>query len=338
MPVATYPAVVASENAADLTLREAERASTYEYASLSAATLRAYAQGWTDFEAWATQHRTPSLPAAPETVGRYLADLADQGRAVATLRRRAAAIARAHDVRGLADPCASAHVRNVLSGIARTFGAAQKKKDALTLDRLRAVLFELDDSLQDARDRALILLGFAGAFRRSELAALDVEDLRWETRGIVATLRRSKTDQKGKGREIGIPALADGRPTIDELCPVRALRAWLEASGIANGPLFRTFGLPRGREAQALTPQRIDARDVARVLQRAAARAGIAGDFAAHSLRAGFITAAAAAHVSEIDIARVSGHKSADILRGYVRHATVLEAPPLYAMITRETA
>jgi integrase len=275
----------------------------------------------------------PSLPAAPETAGRYLADLADQGRAVATLRRRAAAIARAHDTHMLSDPCASPHVRNVLSGIARKHGVAPKKKGALTLDRLQAVLCELDDALQGTRDRALILLGFAGAFRRSELAALNVDDLCWETRGLVVTLRRSKTDQEGQGRAVGIPAL-----NVAALCPVHALRVWLEASAITSGPLFRTFGLRRGDRPQELTPNRIDARDVARILQRAVVRAGVPGDFAAHSLRAGFITSAAAANVSEIDIARVSGHKSADVLRGYVRRATVLEAPPLSVMITHETA
>jgi integrase len=328
-----YPAIIATENVAALALHETERAGAYEYASLSAATLHAYADDWADFEAWTIRRSLVPLPAVPETVGRYLADLADQGRAVATLRRRTAAIARAHNARGLADPCRSAHVRQVLSGIARDRGVAQKKKDALTLNRLQAILFELDDSLQDTRDRALILLGFAGAFRRSELAALDVADMRWETRGIVVMLRRSKTDQEGKGREVGIPAL-----DVVELCPVRALRAWLAASCITSGPLFRSFGLRRGHAPQALTPDRIDPRDVARILQRAVVRAGISGDFAAHSLRAGFITAAAAAHVSEIDIARVSGHKSADVLRGYVRRATVLEAPPLTVMIARETA
>jgi integrase len=332
-PDAAYPAVITAENSAYLALREAERASAYAYASLSAATLRAYAQGWADFAAWATLRGLPALPAAPETVGRYFADLADRGRAVATLRRRAAAIARAHDTRMLTNPCASPHVCNVLSGIARKHGVAPKKKDALTLNRLQAVLGEFDDALQSTRDRALILLGFAGAFRRSELAALNFEDLRWETRGLVVTLRRSKTDQEGQGREVGIPAL-----DVVGLCPVRAVRAWLDASAITSGALFRTFGLRRGDKAQELTPNRIDARDVARILQRAVARAGVPGDFAAHSLRAGFITSAAAANVSEIDIARVSGHKSADVLRGYVRRATVLEAPPLSVMITHETA
>jgi integrase len=226
------------------------------------------------------------------------------------------------------NPCASPHVRNVLSGISRKHGIAPKKKDALTLNRLQAVLYELDDALQCTRDRALILLGFAGAFRRSELAALNVEDLRWEPRGLVVTLRRSKTDQEGKGREVGIPAL-----DVAALCPVRALRAWLKASTITSGALFRTFGLRRGDKAQELTSNRIDARDVARILQRAVVRAGINGDFAAHSLRAGFITSAAAVNVSEIDIARVSGHTSADVLRGYVRRATILDAPPLTVMI-----
>jgi integrase len=327
-----YPATIAIEASSDLTLRETERANAYEYASLSAATLRAYVASWAEFEAWTLKRGVPALPAASETIGRYLADCADRGRAVATIRRHTAAIARAHLARELPDPCRSAQVRNVLAGIARTHGVAPKKKDALTLDRLRTVLLDLDDSLQAVRDRALILLGFAGAFRRSELAALNVEDLRWETRGLVVTLRRSKTDQEGKGREVGIPSL-----DIAALCPVGALHAWLGASAITSGALFRTFGLRRGNAPQELTANRIDARDVARILQRAVARAGVPGDFAAHSLRAGFITSAAAAQVSEIDIARISGHKSADVLRGYVRRATVLEAPPLSLMITRES-
>jgi integrase len=315
----------------DLALHEAERAGAYERASLSAATLCAYAQSWADFEAWVALRGLSPLPAAPETVGRYMADCADRGRTIATLRRHAAAIARVHTARELFNPCASAHVRNVLAGIARSDGVAPKKKDALTLDRLRAVLLELDDTLQGARDRALILLGFAGAFRRSELAALDVADLRWEASGVIVTVRRSKTDQEGKGREIGIPAL-----DVVEMCPVRTLRAWLEASGIASGAVFRSFSLRRGARPPQLTANRIDGRDVARILQRAIAHTSLTGDFAAHSLRAGFITTAAASGVAEVDIARVSGHKSADVLRGYVRRATVLEAPPLAVMIARE--
>lgn len=316
---------------AALTAHELARAHTYERASLCAATLHAYAQSWADFEAWAMLRGLSTLPAAPETVGRYLADYADRGRTTATLRRHAAAIARAHTACELFNPCASAHVRNVLSGIARHCGTAPKKKDALTLDGLRAVLLELDDSLQGVRDRALILLGFAGAFRRSELVALDVADLRWEARGLVVTLRRSKTDQEGKGREIGIPALEAGG-----VCPVGALRAWLDISGITGGALFRSFSLRRGARPPQLTANRIDGRDVARILQRALGRAGIVGNFAAHSLRAGFITAAAAAGVAEVDIARVSGHRSADVLRGYVRRATILDAPPLAIMIARD--
>jgi integrase len=304
------PAIVSS---ASLTTHELARASAYES------------------EAWGALRGLPALPAAPENVGRYLADCADRGRTIATLRRHAAAIARAHTARELFNPCASAHVRNVLGGIARSGGVAPKKKDALTLDRLRAVLLELDDTLQGARDRALILLGFAGAFRRSELVALDAADLRWETRGVIVTLRPSKTDQEGKGREIGIPAL-----DVVEMCPVRVLRTWLEASGITGGAVFRSFSLRRGARPPQLTTNRIDGRDVARILQRAIAHTSLTGDFAAHSLRAGFITTAAASGVAEIDIARVSGHKSADVLRGYVRRATVLEAPPLTVMIARD--
>jgi len=311
---------------------ELERARAYERASLAPATLRAYAQSWRDFEAWCVLRGVDALPARPDDVGRYLAELADRGRKVGTIRRQVAAISRAHDAADVADPTASSRVRQIVAGIARTHGAPPKKKDALTLDRLRAVLAQLEDeSLRTLRDRALLLIGFAAALRRSELVALNVADLRWETSGVVLTIRRSKTDREGKGREIGVPRLDD-----ETLCPVRALRAWLDIAQIAEGPVFRSFALPSGRRALgAITTERLRANAVALVVQRAVGAADLSGDFAAHSLRAGFITAAAAANVSEIEIARVSGHRSADVLRGYVRRASVLDAPALQTIIAR---
>jgi integrase len=307
------------------------RARTYERAALAAGTLRTYLASWQDFEEWCREHSRTTLPASSESVADYLADCADRGLAVSTIRRRLVAISRVHVVGGFTDPCASSYLRNVMAGIARTHGCPAKKKDPLTLEPLRAVIDVLETTLQGRRDRALILFGFAGAFRRSELVALDVADVRWEKRGLVVMIRRSKTDQSGHGREIGIPTLE-----VPELCPVRNLRAWLERAKITNGPLFRTFGLKRGAEDSALTERRIDGRDVARILQRAIARAGLEGNFAAHSLRAGFITAAAEKNVSEIDIARVSGHVSAEVLRGYVRRAKVLDAPALSAIFTTQ--
>jgi integrase len=172
------------------------------------------------------------------------------------------------------------------------------------------------------------LLTFACAGRRSEVAALNVEDLRFEQSGLVVTIRRAKTDQSGAGREIGVPFVNDR-----ELCAVRAVRAWLAASHITSGALFRTFAIAGRRRPRLLTGNRISGRDVARLVQRVTRRAKLTGDFAAHSLRAGFITTAASTKgVSEVDIQRVSGHHSVAILRGYVRRANVFQGAPLSAM------
>ena len=186
----------------------------------------------------------------------------------------------------------------------------------------RDVLLALPDGLKSTRDRALLLLAFACASRRSEIAALDVADLCFDGRGLVVTVRRSKTDQEGEGREIGVPWIEN-----HGLCAASAVREWLRAAKIAEGPVFRSFA--RG----VVTANRLDPKDVARIVKRATKAAGLAGDFGGHSLRAGFITTAAATKgVSEADIQRVSGHRSVAILRGYVRRATVFDDAPLAAI------
>ena len=173
-----------------------------------------------------------------------------------------------------------------------------------------------------------MLLGFALAARRSEIAALNVEDLAYNAKGLVVTIRRSKTDQSGAGQEIGVPMVAK-----DELCAVRAVAAWMEVSGIRSGALFRSFGPGGKNRPMRLTANRIGGRDVANLVKRLTGNADIPGDFAAHSLRAGFITTAASTPgVTESAIQTVSRHKSTEILRGYVRRATVFDDAPLAAM------
>lgn len=169
----------------------------------------------------------------------------------------------------------------------------------------------LPEDLLGARDRALLLVGFAGAFRRSELVGLDLSDLEWRSEGVVITLRRSKTDQEGAGNRKG---LAFGRHP--ETCPVRALSTWLEAASIVEGPIFR--GVNRHGE---LLPGRLTDRQVARMVKKRAAEAGIAHTeaLAGHSLRAGLATSAAMAGVSERDIMRQTGHRSVGMVRRYIR-------------------
>jgi integrase len=172
----------------------------------------------------------------------------------------------------------------------------------------------LPESLLGERDRALLLVCFAGAFRRSELVSLDVADVSFTRDGLVIRLRRSKTDQEGEGRTIGIPY--GSRPMT---CPVRALKEWLDFSGITAGPLFR----PVNRHGQVLAT-RLSDRGVARVVQRAAAAAGLdPTDVAGHSLRAGLATSAAAAGVSERAIMAQTGHKSLPMVRRYIRDGSL---------------
>lgn len=309
-----------------------EQAKDFAHASKATATRRAYASDLSHFAAFCASINQPALPATPQTVALYITTLAEKF-AVATIKRRAVAIARQHKEYGaavaaygekIANPVADEHVRAVLSGIVRTKGTAQRKKDALTSDPLRDALLTIDTStLKGKRDKAILLLAFACASRRSELAALNVEDLRFEKSGLVVTIRRSKTDQSGAGREIGVPFVMN-----EGLCAAKAVKVWLTAAGITEGAAFRTFSF-----AGELKENRIDGKDVARLVKRVAQKAGLNGDFAAHSLRAGFITTAAGTKgVSEVDIQRVSGHRSVAVLRGYVRRANVFESAPLSAI------
>lgn len=297
-----------------------ERAAEYGRASKSAATRRAYASDFRDFSAWCAVHGLRSLPTEPQAVAAYLAHLANIGKSVSTIRRRKSAIAYTHDQAGQDDPTSGKHVRRILEGIAREKGVAPYRKAAMTVDLLRAALATLDsDQLRAQRDRAILLVAFHAALRRSEVAALDVEDLRFEPEGVVVTIRRSKTDQEGVGYEIGLPHHPD-----EALCPVRAIRTWIETAGHDSGALFRTF-VWSGR---AMRGNRIDGKGVARIVKRVAKAANLAGDLSGHSLRAGFVTSAAKAGVSIDRIANVSRHKSPAVLLGYIRRANLFEDPP----------
>lgn len=281
-------------------------------ASQAANTRRAYRAAWAAFCGWCAAHGAAPLPASPETVAAWLTDQARAGQKVATLNVKRAAVCAAHRTAGQTDPTRAELVRLTMRGITRTLRAAPTKKAPVTLAELRAMLATLDRStLPGKRDAALLLVGYAGAFRRSELVALDVEDARFTADGVRLTVRQSKTDQEGQGLLKVIPRQAD-----PELCPVTVLRAWLDSAILNSGPMLRRldrWGSVRGR----LTDQAV--KDV---VKRCASRAGLdPRQFAGHSLRAGFVTAAAVAGVQAVDIAAQTGHKSLDTLRGYIRDA-----------------
>jgi integrase len=242
--------------------------------------------------------------------------------------RAAAAIFEAHKAAGHLSPQDSADVRHVLRGIRRTRGTAAVQKQPILAAELVAMLRRMPLTLRADRDRAMLLLGFFGALRRSELAALDVDDVAFTETGATIRIRWSKTDQEGESRTIGIPRMPNA-----EMCPVRVLLAWIDrqsaepvtqleaAHGLGKGPLFREI-----TRDDKVGSRRMSDKAVARAVKRLIKRAGGDPDlFAGHSLRSGFITSAARAGKREHDIMRQTGHRSVATLRGYIRNATVFE-------------
>jgi len=289
-------------------------AQDYARANRAPNTYRAYRAAWRSFAAWCAEHNFPALPAGPLTVADYLAHAAQHHKA-STLGVHVAAIRAAHKAAGQPDPTADERVAATMRGIRRVHGQPPAQREPLTLDDLRALVRACGDDLPGLRDKALLLVGFAAALRRSEIVALDVEHVR--INGVLRiTIARSKTDQEGQGITKTIPRLADA-----ELCPVRALRAWLDAAGIASGAIFRSVN--RWGKVGA----RLSAYDVARIVKRRAEAAGLdARMLAGHSLRAGFATVAALAGLDAVAIAEVTGHRSLDTLRRYIRAAGRVQA------------
>jgi len=298
------PAALGRDLAAAVDLAKAEKA---------ASTRKAYGTDYRLFKAWCEAKGVSSLPAAAETVAAYLAAEANTVKA-STLSRRVAAIRYAHKLAHLDTPTDSEAVKATLRGIRRTFGGAKLRKAPAVAAKLHSMVATAPAGLRGVRDRALLLLGFAGAFRRSELVALDVADIAETEAGLLVTIRRSKTDQEGQGVTI---AIARG----DVACPVKALREWLRASGIEAGPLFRSIN-----KADRVAQVRLTDRSVATIVKAYAERAGFdSSSFSGHSLRSGFLTSAAANGASIFKMMDVSRHKSVDTLRGYVRDAELFK-------------
>ena len=272
-------------------------------ASLSVNTRRAYREDLAHFIAWGG-----AVPATPDMVARYLAEHA--GRlAVATLARRLVSIGKAHTMQNHPNPASSDLVKLTMRGIQRTCGKAQRQATAAIKEDVLAMVAGLDTGMKSIRDRALILIGFAGAFRRSELVGLDVADIEHVPQGIVITLRKSKTDQDGQGRKIGIP-FARGA-----VCPVLALDVWVKRAGITEGPIFR----PLNRHGHVLA-NRLSGEAVAMVTKERAKAAGLdPSKYSGHSLRAGLATSAAAAGVASWKIRQQTGHASDAMLNRYIR-------------------
>lgn len=282
--------------------------------SLSENTKRAYASDFKQFSIWCAGRGVSPLPVGPALVADYFTHLCNIGRKSSSIDRARASIRMAHEAAGFEDPAGGLVVRKVLSGIRRTVGVARNKKTPVLSCGIKAMLETLPDGLLGVRDRAILLVGFSGAFRRSELVGIQVENVEFSGDGMKILLPFSKTDQEGAGR---IVAIKRGSAA----CPVAALEAWLQAAGIKSGPVFRCVDRHSRLSETALTSQ-----SIARIVKRAAVAAGIdASNISGHSLRSGFVTTAALAGASEANIARTTGHKSIEILRGYIRVADVFK-------------
>jgi integrase len=301
---------VAQAQTTDLALSLEAR--EFAAASKSANTQRAYKAAWRAFCGFCAEQGLQSLPATPGAIIQYVTWAAKTVKPQ-TLAVKLAAISFAHRTAKQADPTDDESVKVVMAGIQRKLGTAPVKKAPATFEAVCKMCDALPDDLGGIRDRAMLLVGFAGAFRRSELCALELADVHFDGKAFTVALRKSKTDQEGKGAQKTIPYIGG------DYDPAHALRAWLKASGITSGAIFRKV-----TKWGTIGSEALDGRSLARVVQGAALAAGLdPHQFAGHSLRSGFITSAALAEIPEWKIQEQSGHKSERVLRGYIRAAGI---------------
>jgi integrase len=278
----------------------------YIHAAVSDNTRKAYQADLSHFFAWGG-----TLPSTPEIISQYLASHATT-HCPATLNRWLVSINRAHTSQNLPSPTKADIVKATLRGIKRTVGIKQRQVEPVLKNNLLEMVNGLN-GIKGTRDRALLLIGFAGAFRRSELINLNYDDIEFVEQGLLINLRKSKTDQIGEGRKIAIP-YARGAT-----CPVQALKHWLEISRITDGPLFRPITRHGKIENFALS-----AHAVAIIVKDRAKTIGLdASKFSGHSLRAGLVTSAAQVGVSTWKIRQQTGHKSDAMLNRYIRNANI---------------
>lgn len=297
-------------------VEDLEGAAEYAEQSRSESTRKAYGVDWSHFVAYCEGVKAEPLPADPATVAAYLSRSAKSYK-VSTLQRRMSAISIRHKSAGYVSPTAHPIVSDVWEGIRRTHGTSPESKSAAVAPVLREFLDSIDTAtLQGKRDRAVLLVGFYGAFRRSELVALNVDDLEFDDSGVTVRVRRSKTDQQGKGTYKAIPFRTGGA------CPVAALSEWIAAAGIESGPIFRSIR----KGGAVVNDRRLSGRDVARTVKRAAERAGLdPKEYAGHSLRSGFATTAARSGATDRAIMQQTGHKSRAMVDRYVQASRVWE-------------
>ena len=282
-------------------------------------TLRAYKSDFKDFEAFCAKHGLNSLPTEPKIVSLYLTHLSKNSK-ISTLRRRLVSISMVHKLKGHYLDTKHPIIVENLMGIRRVKGSIQKGKKPILINHLKLIINSINEQkineAKKLRDKTLILIGFGGGFRRTELISIDYEDLEFVTEGLKITLRKSKTDQFGEGMIKGIPYFDD-----ENYCPVTNLRKWLEISNINSGPIFRRFS-----KGLNLTDNRLTDQSVVLLIKEHLRLAGIENkNFAGHSLRSGFATVAADSGADERSIMAMTGHKTTQMVRRYIREANLFK-------------
>tara|TARA_B100000212_G_C27335327_1_gene516568 strand:+ start:270 stop:1223 length:954 start_codon:yes stop_codon:yes gene_type:complete len=282
-------------------------------------TLRAYKSDFKDFNAFCIKHNFNSLPSEPKVISLYLTYISKNSK-ISTLRRRLVSIGMVHKLKGHYLDTKHPIIVENLMGIRRTKGSIQHGKKPILKNHLKAIINAINEleigEIKKARDKTIILLGFGGGFRRTELISIDHEDLEFVPEGLKVSIRRSKTDQFGEGMIKGLPYF-----TNENYCPVVNLKNWLKISKIKSGPIFRRFS-----KGSSLTENRLTDQTVVLLIKEYLKLAGIENkNFAGHSLRSGFATVAAESGADERSIMAMTGHKSTQMVRRYIREANIFK-------------
>ena len=283
-------------------------------------TVRAYKSDFNDFGLFCTQNGFKSLPSEPKVVSLYLTHLSTKEAKMSTLKRRLVSIGVIHKLKGYyLDTKHPSIIENIM-GIKRRKGTNQKGKKPLLINNLKKIINVIDEEkkekIKNLRDRSIILIGFSGGFRRNEIVSLDYHDLDFVTEGLKINLRRSKTDQFGEGMVKGIPYFDSS-----QYCPVISLQKWIEISKISSGPLFRRF-----TKGSNLSESRLTDQTVALIIKKYLKLAGIESkNYSGHSLRSGFATSAAESGAEERSIMAMTGHKSTEMVRRYIKEVNLFK-------------
>ena len=283
-------------------------------------TVRAYKSDFKDFGLFCAQNGFKSLPSEPKIVSFYLTHLSTRNIKISTLKRRLVSIGVIHKLKGqYLDTKHPIIIENIM-GIKRRKGSIQKGKKPLLISNLKKIINVIDEynkeDIKKLRDRSIILIGFSGGFRRNELVSLDYDDLEFVNEGLKISLKRSKTDQFGEGSVKGLPYFDN-----TQYCPVLSLKNWIGITKITSGPLFRRFS-----KGSKLSQDRLSDQTVALLIKKYLKLAGIdSNNYSGHSLRSGFATSAAESGAEERSIMAMTGHKSTEMVRRYIKEANLFK-------------